>query len=392
MDKLTLAAPFRCTMSYLLLHLTFYLHLYLMRWLVTLAKAAFICNIAFLLCLLISVTKNFIPSEMLKGLVIILGLVLSFAVNFVVHIVEIVLAAMRRLLRLYFGCGRLTLLFLHYKSLTFSFIAMPDIFKDKSSTLFIAITAFFVSNALIAECIGTKIFSLEKLFGFAPANISLFGQSGLSFNLTCGVLLWPLEFVITDIVNEYYGIRAVRRISYTAVALISYAFLMFYASIHLPAADFWIGSKQPDGVSDMRVAFDVIFGQGLWIIVGSLTAFLVSQIIDVTIFHRIKKVTGSGKVWLRATGSTLVSQLVDSFIVLIIAFKLGSNWTWTQVIAVAILNYSYKSVMAIILTPVIYFAEGRIDKYLGKEKAAQMKANAMQTGATKGLQDIPVAG
>ena len=103
-----------------------------------------------------------------------------------------------------------------------------NILKDKPTKLFVIITAFFVANALIAECIGGKIFSLEKTFGLQPSSFTLFGQKGLAFNLTCGVLLWPLEFVITDIVNEYYGPRAVRRISYTAVALISYGFVMFY--------------------------------------------------------------------------------------------------------------------------------------------------------------------
>ena len=80
-----------------------------------------------------------------------------------------------------------------------------QILKDKPTKLFLGITAFFVANALIAECIGGKIFSLESVFGFKPMNLTLFGESGLAFNLTCGVLLWPLEFVITDIVNEYYG-------------------------------------------------------------------------------------------------------------------------------------------------------------------------------------------
>ena len=106
-----------------------------------------------------------------------------------------------------------------------------NILKDKPTKLFIGFAAFFVANALIAECIGGKIFSFEKLFGGTPSNITIFGQSGLAFNLTCGVLLWPLEFILTDIVNEFYGPKAVRRISYTAVVLIGYAFIMFYAAM-----------------------------------------------------------------------------------------------------------------------------------------------------------------
>src|ERR671932_2711577 len=123
-----------------------------------------------------------------------------------------------------------------------------NILKDKPTKLFLGLSAFFVANALIAESIGTKIFSLEKLFGLHPVSFTLFGQSGLSFNLTCGVLLWPLEFVMTDIVNEFYGPKAVRRISLTAVCLISYAFLMFYFAINVPPADFWLGMNASNGI------------------------------------------------------------------------------------------------------------------------------------------------
>ena len=243
--------------------------------------------------------------------------------------------------------------------------------------MFVIFTAFFVANALIAECIGGKIFSLEKLLGLVPSNFTLFGQKGLSFNLTCGVLLWPLEFVMTDIVNEYYGPKAVRRISYTAVALILYGFIMFYLAMGVPPADFWYSTGVQDGIPDMNKAFNGVFGQGMWIIAGSITAFLVSQIVDVTVFHKIKKYTGEKKIWLRATGSTLISQLVDSFIVLFIAFKIGKGWTWQLVLAICLVNYAYKFTMAILLTPLIYFVEKRIEKYLGHEIAYKMKRSAM---------------
>jgi hypothetical protein len=249
--------------------------------------------------------------------------------------------------------------------------------KDRPTKIFVIFTAFFVANALIAECIGGKIFSLEKLLGLVPSNFSLFGQKGLSFNLTCGVLLWPLEFVLTDIVNEYYGPKAVRRISYIAVALILYGFIMFYFAMGVPPADFWYSTGVQDGIPDMSKAFNGVFGQGMWIIAGSITAFLVSQIVDVTVFHKIKKYTGEKKIWLRATGSTLISQLVDSFIVLFIAFKIGKGWTWQLVLAICLVNYAYKFTMAILLTPLIYFVEKRIEKYLGHEIAQKMKRSAM---------------
>jgi queuosine precursor transporter len=265
-----------------------------------------------------------------------------------------------------------------------------NILKDKPTKLFLGMSAFFVANALIAESIGTKIFSLEKLFGIAPANFTLFGQTGLGFNLTCGVLLWPLEFVMTDIVNEYYGPRAVRRISYTAVALIAYAFLMYFLAIGVPAADFWRPMNISNGIPDMQVAFSGIFGQGMRIIIGSIVAFLVSQIVDVTVFHRIKRATGEKHIWLRATGSTLVSQLVDSYIVLFIAF--WGVFSWQQILAFGIMNYMYKFTMAIILTPVIVVAEKRIEKYVGHDAARRMKRAAMGEKEDDDFQNIPTAG
>ncbi|MEO7483703.1 MAG: queuosine precursor transporter [Ferruginibacter sp.] len=254
---------------------------------------------------------------------------------------------------------------------------VQNILKDKPTKLFVIFAAFFVANALIAECIGTKIFSLEKLFGSTPLSFSLLGEPGLAISLTCGVLLWPLEFVMTDIVNEYYGPKAVRRISFIAVGLILYAFLMFYMAMSVPAADFWYGTGVQDGVPDMSKAFNSIFGQGMWIIAGSITAFLVSQVVDVTVFHRIKKATGEKKKWLRATGSTLVSQLVDSFIVLYIAFHIGKDWSMQRVLAIGMVNYAYKFVVAILLTPLIYFVSHRIEHYVGAETALKMKMAAM---------------
>lgn len=170
-----------------------------------------------------------------------------------------------------------------------------QILKDKPTKLFLGMSAFFVANALIAECIGGKIFSLESTLGFKPFNFTLFGEGGLSFSLTCGVLLWPLEFIMTDIVNEYYGPKAVKRISWTAVILISYAFLMFYTAMQTTPPGWWISSKTDSGIPNMQSAFSGIFGQGMWIIVGSIAAFLASQLIDVAVFHWIKKRTGHRK-------------------------------------------------------------------------------------------------
>lgn len=263
-------------------------------------------------------------------------------------------------------------------------------YEDKSKKLFIILGAFFVSNAIIAELIGVKIFSLEKTFGLSPVKIDLLGMDDLSFNLTVGVLLWPVVFVMTDIINEYFGMRGVRLLSYIAAAMIGYSFIMFWAGMHLPPADFWPTShlhkdlppaqlnELKNKVGDLNEAFRLIFGQSSWIIVGSLTAFLVGQIIDVMSFHKIKQYTGERMIWLRATGSTLISQLIDSFVVLFIAFYIGADWTFKAVIAIGVVNYIYKFLIAIILTPVIYLMHNLIEKYLGEDLATKMKNQSLQ--------------
>lgn len=256
-----------------------------------------------------------------------------------------------------------------------------NIIKDKPTRLFIILGGFFIANALIAEVIGVKIFSLEDTIGVGRANMPLFG-SPFSFHLTAGVLLWPVVFIMTDIINEYYGPKGIKFLSYMTVGLISYTFLMFNGAIGLsPSEYFDIGN----GIAKPDAAFRGIFGQGMWIIIGSMVAFLIGQVLDVLVFHRIKKITGEKNIWLRATGSTLISQLVDSFVVLFIAFYVGKRiqtgqgepWSLHQVLVIGTGNYIYKFAVAILLTPVIYLVHGIIERYLGHGKAAEMKKAAM---------------
>jgi uncharacterized integral membrane protein (TIGR00697 family) len=252
---------------------------------------------------------------------------------------------------------------------------------DKRHRLFLVLGGFFITNTLVAEFIGIKIFSLEETLGLTPLNMKFFGVDGLGFNLTAGVMLWPVVFVMTDIINEYYGKKGVRLMYNMAVVLILYAFIMFFVGIKLEPNQWWqfeSGLREDPGQSlpDMDLAFGRVFGQGLWIIIGSLVAFLVGQIVDVMVFHRIKKSTGEKKIWLRATGSTLISQFIDSYIVLVVAFYVGADWDLVRVLAIGTVNYLYKFGLAILLTPLIYLGHYIIDRYLGDNLAEQMKLEA----------------
>ncbi|MES2826811.1 MAG: queuosine precursor transporter [Bacteroidota bacterium] len=247
-------------------------------------------------------------------------------------------------------------------------------FKTKESKLLLILGAFFVANAILSEFIGVKIFSVEGTLGISQFKINLLGVPNLSFNMSAGVLTWPIIFIMTDIINEYFGVKQVRFLSILTAILISYAFIVIGAAMHLTASDFWTTQTVNGKQLDMNNAFAGIFGQGMWIIVGSIIAFLVGQIADVLIFHKIKKITGDRALWLRATGSTLVSQFIDSFVVIFIAFYLNPqySWSWQMVAAIGLVNYTYKFIVALVMTPILYLVHGIIDRYLGKELAQRM--------------------
>jgi uncharacterized integral membrane protein (TIGR00697 family) len=247
---------------------------------------------------------------------------------------------------------------------------------DRPTRLLLGLAALFVANALIAEFLGVKIFALEDSLGLAPFHWRLFGQEG-SLSFTAGVLLWPVVFLLTDIVNEYFGRRGVHFVSLLTIGLILYGFVFAYAAIALAPAGWWVGVGAAHGVPDMQAAYAAVFGQGLWTIAGSVTAFIVGQFIDVAIFRRVRRYTGERHIWARATGSTAVSQLIDSYIVLYIAFVLGpQQWSIGLFLAVGTVNYLYKLTAAVVLTPLIYLMRRGIDAYLGAATAAALKAQA----------------
>jgi uncharacterized integral membrane protein (TIGR00697 family) len=240
---------------------------------------------------------------------------------------------------------------------------------SRKNKLYIFLCLLFITNALLAEIIGVKIFSLEKWLGVSPAQIPLTSHFILDFNLTAGVVIWPVVFVTSDIINEYFGKRGLKRISYITACFIVYSFLVIYFSTTLPPADFWTQLNQAKFGKGFSIdsAFSLIFRQGLGIMVGSILAFLIGQVVDTHTFHFFKSLTGSKKIWLRATGSTLISQLIDSFVVLWVAFYVFDKWSLEQVMSVGMINYIYKFVLALLLTPLLYLAHALIDRYLRNE-------------------------
>ncbi len=215
-------------------------------------------------------------------------------------------------------------------------------------------SGIFIANALLGELIGGKLFQI------GPAVFSL------------GVLPWPIVFLTTDLINEYFGKDGVKKLTLFTAALVLYAFVIIYIGMAIPAVSF-----SPVGDE----AFNIVFGQSLWIIFASVIAFLISQGIDVFVFWLVRDRTGGAMLWLRSTGSTVISQLIDTFVVMGFAFYLPSvleliplekRMNFDQYLLTSSSNYGYKVLIAIALTPLIYAGHGIIEKILGHSESEHL--------------------
>ena len=208
--------------------------------------------------------------------------------------------------------------------------------QNKKDLIYILLAGFFITNALMGEMIGGKLIQVGP------------------YTLSAGIIPWPFVFLTTDLINEYFGKKGVRRLTFITAGLILYAFLLIYLGMQFSAVSFSPVSND---------AFNKVFGQSMWIIIGSLTAFLTSQLVDVIVFITIRKKTGTKLLWLRATGSTIVSQLIDTFIVGGIAFWLPGKIMFSEYLNMSWSGYTAKLLIAIGLTPVIYVAHHIINRY-----------------------------
>ena len=222
---------------------------------------------------------------------------------------------------------------------------------NRRDVVYLALAGFFVTNAILGEVTGGKLFSLGP------------------FTMSIGVIPWPVVFITTDLINEYFGRDGVRRLTFMTIGLIAYAFIILYVAILVPAASF---SPVTDG------QFQAVFGQSLWIIAGSIIAFGISQLVDVGVFWLVRHKTGGKHLWMRATGSTLVSQLIDSIVIIGIAFWLPGKIKTEEFFIVAAANYSYKMLIALAVTPLLYIGHSIIDRYLGIEESHRLIESSVQ--------------
>jgi uncharacterized integral membrane protein (TIGR00697 family) len=242
---------------------------------------------------------------------------------------------------------------------------MQTTITTRREWLFILLAGFFVTNAVTAELLSNKLVDI-------PVSFRLFGYSFGPYVTVMGVLPWPVVFLVTDLINEFYGKAAVRRLSWITAVLIAYCFILVTIALQIPANT----AISPLTATDAE--FTKVFGQSQWVIAGSIAAFLLSQLLDAAVFARIKAKTGNRMIWLRSTGSTAVSQLIDSYVVLYIGFVLPGTMPFNEYMKVAPTNYVLKLMIAVALTPLIYAGHVAIRRYLSARRSETSADGAAQ--------------
>lgn len=206
--------------------------------------------------------------------------------------------------------------------------------------LYLVLVCLFVTCLLVADIVAGKYFQIGAL------------------EMSVGTVTFPIAFLLTDIVNEYYGRPGARLMTAIGMAMLIVAFALIFMSRELPVSA---------GTYVHQPAFDEVFGISMRLFAASLVAYLLSQIVDIHAFHLVKTITASRHLWLRAIGSTVVSQVVDTFVVNYAA--LVGVRPAREILAIVGASYLYKVIVAILLTPLCYVAHDIITRRMGIEPA-----------------------
>ncbi|MFT4540119.1 MAG: putative integral membrane protein (TIGR00697 family) [Planctomycetota bacterium] len=222
--------------------------------------------------------------------------------------------------------------------------------------------ALFVVVLVLTNIIGTKLFVLFEAGG--PSWL----MGGGSWTLTSGIITYPLTFLLTDLVSEVWGRK---RANFMVVSGFVMSLLMLgilQLAIALPPSDFWVlKAFGIDTSNKMQTAFHATFSAPGMLLMASMTAYLVAQLLDVKLYHYWWKLTGGAHMWLRNNGSTIISQLVDTVIVNAIFLRWGLDMKWDAIGDVIIAVYLCKIVLAAIDTPLIYLGRHWLERWLGIE-------------------------
>ena len=210
---------------------------------------------------------------------------------------------------------------------------------DLRQKVFLVLAALQVTSLIVANMIGVKLFSIDV--------------AGIDVEHTAGMLPFPITFLLTDLLNEFYGKKAARMIAWVAFGMALFAFILVSVARLLPILE------GIPGTADER-SFETVFGGSAIMTLCSIVAFLFGSLLDIGVFGFFKRITGGKMVWLRATGSTVVSQLFDSFVITILYFQVAQGLIGGEVASIdfvlrtALTGYILKFVIAVVLTPAMY--------------------------------------
>lgn len=251
----------------------------------------------------------------------------------------------------------------------------PPTFSGRSLGLLLLLCGLFTGFYVTGDLIGAKLFSFT-VFGLAPRDLGL--GTGDVFIMTAGTLAFPLTFLLTDIVNEYYGRSVVRALTIVAITVLLVLQPVVVATVAVPTVSF----NPAVSAEQMEASVRNVLAPAWAIVVGSIAAFALGQWLDVLLFARLRRLTGSRALWLRAQASTFGSQLVDSFVVIFVAFvlipaALGQDpWPLGNATQVSTTNYVVKVGIAIASTPLLYLVHLGVVAWLGRSEATRLQGQA----------------
>lgn len=217
---------------------------------------------------------------------------------------------------------------------------------SRRQKLFLVLAATFCTCLVVGDIIGGKLVSGNVL--------------GFEFTTTVGMIPFPVTFLLTDLLNEFYGKRAARFVTLVGFSMAALAFAIIYVAAAIPISDF---TRASDWTGVREDSFDNVFLGSLRMLIASLSAYLVSQFTDIAAFHFLRRLSRGRMLWLRATGSTALSQLIDTFIINLAAW--AGVLSWEVILQIMVSAYSLKLVIALLLTPLIYAGHRLMVRGLG---------------------------
>ncbi|MDX2050761.1 MAG: queuosine precursor transporter [Polyangiaceae bacterium] len=219
-------------------------------------------------------------------------------------------------------------------------------FLDTRHKLFLVLAATFITCLIVGDIIGGKLVQTHIL--------------GFEFTTTVGMLPFPVTFLLTDVLNEFYGQKAARFVTLVGFGMAVVAFVVIAIAGAIPIAPM---AQAADWTGVTEQAFNNVFLGSQRMLVASLCAYLVAQFVDIAVFHALKRLSHNRYLWLRATGSTVASQLIDTITINFVAWS--GMMSVAQIVNIIFSAYGLKIMIAVGLTPLVYLCHGLVQKGLG---------------------------